>query len=76
MARGTPPYTVTAGNDEATSFDTIKRAVEAASEMDESGAQDPIQIVDAAGTIVLHGGELTSEILDYRASKRGSHVGR
>lgn len=76
MTRGMPPYTVTAGNDEATSFDDIKSAVEAASDMDENGVQDPIQIIDATGTIVLQGGELTSEILDYRASKRGSHTGR
>ena len=76
MTRGTPPYTVIAGTEESGGHESLKSAVESASDMDEEGAQDPVQVVDSRGEIVLHGGELTGEIMDYRASKRGAHATR
>jgi hypothetical protein len=76
MTRGTPPYMVTAGTEESANHESLKSAVEAASDMDEDGAQDPIQVVDSKGEIVLYGGELTDQIMDYRISKRGTHATR
>lgn len=58
------------GGEQSDGHHSLNSAIEAASDI-ESGAQDPIQIIDVTGDIILANGSLTDAIMDFRdRSKR------